>query len=65
VTAQVDDLLTVDEVAVWLRVGRQTLYRWRYEHRGPTSFHVGKALRYRRSDVAAWISEQIESTSRL
>jgi excisionase family DNA binding protein len=51
-------LLTIGEVADWLRLPVATLYRWRYERRGPRGFRVGRHLRYLEADVDAWISQQ-------
>lgn len=49
------ELLTVEEVAALLRVERGTLYTWNYMGRGPVCQKVGSRLRYRRSDVLAWL----------
>ncbi len=50
-----DDVVTVDEVARRLQVPKATLYNWRYKGIGPKSHRVGKHLRYRWSDVLAWL----------
>jgi excisionase family DNA binding protein len=52
-------LLTEAELAGELRVSRRTLQRWRMEGRGPRWIRVGKAPRYRRSDVQAWLDEHV------
>ena len=49
------DLLTVQEVADLLKVPPATLYTWRYVNTGPAAIRVGKYLRYRRSEVRAWL----------
>ncbi|OYW61986.1 MAG: hypothetical protein B7X99_12130 [Rhizobiales bacterium 17-65-6] len=57
------DLLTVTEVAALLRVHEDTLARWRRRRRdtgeaaGPTFILLGRAVRYRRQDIAEFISE--------
>ena len=53
-----DDVLTVDEVARRLSVPKATLYGWRYKGIGPRGHRVGKHLRYRWSDVLAWLDAQ-------
>ena len=50
-----DDIVSIDEVARRLAVPKTTLYGWRYKGVGPRSHRVGKHLRYRWSDVLAWI----------
>lgn len=51
-------LLRVDEVAEFLGVPVKTLYQWRYKGVGPTGVRVGRHLRYRAGDVAAWIDRR-------
>lgn len=48
-------LLTVHEVADWLGINAGTLRYWRHVHRGPRSLSVGGTVRYRASDVEAWL----------
>lgn len=52
------ELMTLDEVAAELRVSRKTLLNWRPLGLGPRGFRVGKAVRYRRAEVARWLDEQ-------
>lgn len=51
-------LMTVDEVAAILRVGRKTLLNWRPLGIGPRGFRVGGSVRYERADVMRWLAEQ-------
>ena len=53
-----DELLTIGEVAALLRAPVATLRYWRYLGTGPRSFRVGRAVRYWRGDVLAWLHEQ-------
>jgi excisionase family DNA binding protein len=53
-----DALLTVAEVARWLGVAEGTLRYWRHVRRGPPSLTVGAAVRYRPSEVEAWLEQQ-------
>ncbi len=60
-----DRLLTVQELADYLAVPVATIYQWRYRSEGPHGFRVGSHLRYRWSEVEAWIESQLErSTTR-
>ncbi len=53
-------LLTVPEVADWLGISPHTLRYWRHVHRGPRSLSVGGAVRYRASDVEAWLESGVK-----
>jgi excisionase family DNA binding protein len=50
-----EPLLTVDEAAAWLSISPATLRYWRHVGRGPRSLSVGTAIRYRTSDIEAWL----------
>jgi excisionase family DNA binding protein len=52
-----DDVVSVEEVARRLDVPKTTLYKWRYKGIGPRSHRVGRHLRYRWTDVLAWLDE--------
>ena len=54
-----DRLLTVKELADYLAVPVATIYQWRYRREGPQGFRVGRHLRYRWSEVEAWIESQL------
>ena len=53
------DIMTTDDLCEELDISKQTAYLWRHKGTGPRGFKVGKYVRYRRSDVEAWIDEQI------
>jgi hypothetical protein len=36
----------------------ETLNKWRVRHRGPRYIRLGGKIRYRRSDLLAWLEEQ-------
>jgi excisionase family DNA binding protein len=48
-------LMTPAQVADFLAVPLGTVYRWRYEHIGPTGVRVGRHVRYRRSEIERWL----------
>ena len=52
----VEPVLTVSELAAALAVNVQTLYDLRSKGRGPRGFRVGRELRFRRSEIDAWLS---------
>jgi excisionase family DNA binding protein len=55
---RMDNLMTPRQVAEYLGVPLATVYRWRYLGEGPSGFRVGRHVRYRRTDVEAWIDER-------
>ena len=54
-----DDIVTVREVADFLKVTEGTIYRLDAESQIP-SFKVGGSWRFRRTDLVEWISEQAD-----
>jgi len=55
-----DPLLTTSEVAERLRVPEKTIYAWRYAKRAPRAIVVGRHLRFRQSDIEAWLEAQAD-----
>ena len=53
-----DEMLTLQEVCTILRVPEGTLRYWRHLGCGPKSFKVGRHVRYWRTDVVLWLTEQ-------
>lgn len=51
-----DEYLTTEEVALWLRVAPSTVCRWRLAGKGPRVTWLSPSLpRYKKSDVFAWL----------
>jgi excisionase family DNA binding protein len=50
------DYLTVDELAEYLQLSKETIYHWRLEGTSPKATTLGKHLRYSRGNVDAWLS---------
>ena len=50
-------LLTVDEAAAFLKIKRTTLYTWAYRQQIPSQ-KVGRALRFRQSELEEWLNSQ-------
>ena len=62
---ELDALLTPAEVSHYLGVPVGTLANWRYQSRGPAFLRVGRHVRYRTEDLAAWVQAQLaENLSR-
>ena len=59
-----DRLLTVEELSEYLRVPVKTIYAWRYRGEGPRGAAVGRYVRFRLSDVEAWIEDHSDGTRR-
>jgi excisionase family DNA binding protein len=55
-----DRLMTIDEVAAYTQLSKNTLYKMRSKGHGPRAARLGKHLRYRRTDVDAWITAQLD-----
>ena len=58
---QADEMLTIDEVALYMKAGKRTVYRLATSGRIP-AFKLGGTWRFRRSDLSDWISGQIGQT---
>jgi excisionase family DNA binding protein len=54
------DILTLEEVAHYLRLKPQTIYKWAQERRIP-AVKLGKEWRFRKSILDRWMDEQILS----
>lgn len=54
-----DEILTIRDVAALLKIGEKTAYTMAQDGDLP-GFKVRGQWRFRRSDVDAWISEQVE-----
>lgn len=53
-------LLTVQELADLLQVPVKTIYTWRYKGIGPPAVPLGRYLRFRADDVAAWVEKRAD-----
>lgn len=55
------EILTLDEVAVYLKAGKKTVYRLAQQGEIP-GFKLGGTWRFRRSELDRWIAAQIPDT---
>lgn len=53
-----DPLVTITELAEYLGVPVKTIYEWRQSGRGPVGIRIGRHLKFRLSDVQAWVDSQ-------
>ena len=57
-TDQHDEILTIDEVAAYLKAGKRTVYRLASSGKIP-AFKLGGTWRFRRAELDQWIASQI------
>ena len=55
------EILTLDEVAAYLKAGKRTVYRLAQKGEIP-AFKLGGTWRFRRSELDIWIAESISKT---
>ena len=61
------EILTIDELAAWLRISRRSVYELTSERGKANSKHplpvlrIGKSIRFVRADVQAWIDKTKEA----
>lgn len=54
-----DDIMTMKELADYLKIAEKTAYRFASEGKVP-GFKVGSAWRFRKSDIDEWIKRQAD-----
>ena len=54
-----DEIMTLEEVAAYLKVKPQTIYTWAQEKRIPAA-KIGKEWRFKRSIIDAWFNQHID-----
>jgi len=57
-----NEILTIEEVATYLRLTPQTIYKWAQERKIP-AVKLGKDWRFRRSIIDRWLDDQILSSA--
>ena len=53
-----EDILTIDEVAKYLRVSERTVYEWAQKGEIPAG-KIGTAWRFKKSDLEKWVNEHL------
>lgn len=56
-----DPLLTVEELADYLSIPKQSVYILRHRRKAPPAIKFGGMVRFRKSAVDAWLKEREES----
>lgn len=56
ISGVLESALSVQELAAQLHVSAQTIYDLRSQGRGPVGFRVGRHLRFRTSEIVAWLA---------
>ncbi len=59
---QLDEILTIDEVAAYLKAGKRTVYRLASSGKIP-AFKLGGTWRFRRAEMDRWIASQISQAT--
>lgn len=59
-----DALIAEVQAADFLRISIRTLQAWRCQGAGPAFVRVGRAIRYRRRDLLAWIEVNTVTSAR-
>jgi predicted DNA-binding transcriptional regulator AlpA len=58
-SAQSDEpLRDIDWLAGYLHKPKKTLYNMRLRGEGPPAYKIGQALRWKKSEVDAWLEQQ-------
>lgn len=57
-SGQPDEILTIDEVASYLKAGKRTVYRLAASGQIP-AFKLGGTWRFRRAELDRWIASRI------
>lgn len=53
------EFLSVQDLADYLGVSVDTVYRWNAEGTAPKRYKIGKAVYYRRSDIVLWLETRV------
>lgn len=55
-----DDILTIEEVARYLRVSERTVYDWAQKSEIPSG-KIGTVWRFKKSEIERWVNERLSS----
>ena len=55
-----EPLVGIEVLADELGVPIGTIYAWRHRGLGPRGYRIGKHVRFRRSDIEAWLALQAD-----
>jgi excisionase family DNA binding protein len=57
-----DRLLSPEELSGWLKIPVSTIYGWRVKGVGPKGIRIGRHVRFRASDVEAYLEKQAKQS---
>jgi len=57
-----EPLISIRELAQLLGTPVQTIYDWRKHGRGPRGYRLGRAVKFRPSEVETWLQQQREAS---
>lgn len=57
-----DEWIGIEQFAEELGVPVNTVYQWRYRGVAPRGAKFGRHVRFRRSDIEAWIETRLDPT---
>ena len=55
-----DDILTIDEVAKYLRVSERTVYEWAQKGEIPSG-KIGTVWRFKKAEIEKWVNDRLSS----
>ena len=58
-----DDILTIEEVAKYLRVSERTVYDWAQKGEIPSG-KIGAVWRFKKSEIEKWVNDRLSSGSK-
>ncbi len=58
-----DDILTIEEVAKYLRVSDRTVYDWAQKGEIPAG-KIGTVWRFKKSEIEKWVNERLSSSAK-
>ena len=58
-----DDILTIEEVAKYLRVSERTVYDWAQKGEIPSG-KIGTVWRFKKSEIEKWVNERLSTSSK-
>ena len=58
-----DDILTIEEVAKYLRVSERTVYDWAQKGEIPSG-KIGTVWRFKRAEIEKWVNERLSSNTK-
>lgn len=59
-----EEILTIEEVAKYLRVSERTVYDWAQKGEIPAG-KIGTVWRFKKSEIETWVNERLSSSARL